>query len=623
MTKKILMISAGGIAVLLLGIWLGTQFSSNNGGPAGVAVAPDGLPYQAGPFRLGVDVEPETPVVGENLLRVALQTADGEPVEGANIRAVAEMPAMGSMPAMQAPAQMNEVVPGIYEGTFDLSMRGGWPLTIWIEKEGLGQATLGFDLATGRAGLDLSSGATRVAGQSAAPSGGAQDGLLHAGPYRLDAEVEPEEPRVGENLLTVTLANADGEPLSDAKIRAVAEMPAMGTMPAMQAPAQMNEVAPGVYKGTFDLSMEGSWPLTVTVEAPGLPAKTVGFDMATGRTGLAPSAGFSGGGQGMEEAPQGTVTIDPSRRQMIGVTTDVAEVRPLTRTIRAVGEVVIDERRLTDVSLKYEAWIGELNADFVGAYVKRGDVLFTAYSPDLYAAQQEYLQTYKRGMAADLLAAARQRLEFWDVSDEFIQQLEATGQAVKYVPVRAPQDGTIVMKDVVEGTSQPAGKTLMRIADLSQVWIAAEVYEADLPLVEVGMPVEVSLPYMPGKTFEGKIDYIYPYLAGESRTGRVRLSLDNPEGVLKPDMFADVKLKVELPPQLAVPESAVIVAGETRVVFEDIGCGRLAPRIVKTGRRAGGWVEIVEGLEPGDEVVTSGNFLIASESQLKAGIKQW
>ncbi|MDX1506645.1 MAG: efflux RND transporter periplasmic adaptor subunit [Woeseiaceae bacterium] len=622
MIKKILIISAGGIAVLLLGIWLGTQFSSTSGGMPSAAVTPDTLAYQAGPFRFDVEVEPETPVVGENLLRIALEMADGEPVEGAKIRAVAEMPAMGSMPAMQAPAQMNEVASGVYEGTFNLSMEGSWPLTIRLEKEGLGQAAVGFDLATGREGVELSSGATRVAGQ-AAPSGGAQDGLLRAGPYRLDAEVEPESPQVGENLLTITLANADGEPLSDAKIRAIAEMPAMGTMPAMQAPAKMTEVAPGVYEGTFDLSMEGSWPLTITLEAPGLPAKTVGFDMATGRTGLAPSAGFSGGAQGMEEAPPGTVTIDPGRRQMIGVTTETAEVRPLTRTIRAVGEVVVDERRLTDVGLKFEAWIGELNADFVGAHVQRGEVLFTVYSPDLYAAQQEYLQTYKRNMAADLLAAARQRLEFWDVSDGFIRQLEATGQTVKYVPVRAPQNGTVVMKDIVEGTSQPAGKTLMRIADLSRVWIEAEVYEADLPLVEVGMPVEISLPYIPGKSFEGKIDYIYPYLDGKSRTGRIRLSLANPEGVLKPEMFADVKLKVHLPAQLAVPEAAVIVAGETRVVFEDIGSGRLAPRIVKTGRRAGGWIEILEGLEPGDEVVTSGNFLIASESQLKAGIKQW
>jgi Cu(I)/Ag(I) efflux system membrane fusion protein len=620
MTKKILIISVGGIAVLLLGIWLGTQFSSPNGSATGAATAPDTLPYQAGPFRLGVDVEPETPVIGENLLRIALKTAEGEPVEGADIRAVAEMPAMGSMPAMQAPAQVREVAPGVYEGTFDLPMKGSWPLTVRIEKEDVGEATVSFALATGRTGLELSSGATRVTGQAAAPS--TQGDMLRAGPYRITAEVEPEVPRVGENLLTITLANADGEPLPDAKIRAVAEMPAMGSMPAMRAPAELREVAPGVYEGTFDLPMEGAWPLAITLEAPGLPARTVGFDMATGRRGLAPSSGFSGG-QRMEAAPQGTITIDPHRRQLIGVKTDVAEVRPLTRTIRAVGQVVVDERRLTDVSLKYEAWIGELYADFVGAHVERGDVLFTAYSPDLYAAQQEYLQTYKRDMAADLLAAARQRLEFWDVSDDFIQQLESTGEAVKYVPVRAPHSGTVVMKDVVEGTSQPAGKTLMRIADLSQVWIEAEVYEADLPLIEVGMPVEVSLPYVPNKTFEGTIDYIYPYLTGESRTGTVRVSLPNPEGVLKPDMFADVKLMVQLPESLVVPKSAVIFAGETRVVFEDLGQGRLAPRIVETGRSADDWIEIVEGLEPGDEVVTSGNFLIASESQLKAGIKQW
>ncbi len=623
MIKKILIISVGGVAVLLLGIWLGTQFFASNNGATGAAKGSDTLPYRAGPFRLGVDVKPETPVVGENRLRIALQTAEGGPIESADIRAVAEMPAMGSMPAMRAPAQLSEVAPGVYEGTFDLPMNGAWPLTIRIEKADLGEATVSFALATGRPGLELSSGATRVTREATTSDRDTQSGMLNAGPYRIGAEVEPETPRVGENRLAITLANADGEPLSDAKIHAVAEMPAMGSMPAMRAPVELRETKPGIYEGTFDLPMEGAWPLMITLEAPGLPARTVSFDMATGRAGLAPSMGFSGGGEGAEEAPPGTITIDPHRRQLIGVTTDVAEVRPLTRTIRAVGQVVVDERRLTDVSLKYEAWIGELYADFVGAHVQRGDVLFTAYSPNLYAAQQEYLQTYQRDMASDLLAAARQRLEFWDVSDDFIQRLESTGEAVKYVPVRAPQGGTIVMKDVVEGTSQPAGKTLMRIADLSRVWVEAQVYESDLPLIEVGMPVEVSLPYVPNKTFKGTIDYIYPYLAGESRTGTVRVSLPNPEGVLKPDMFADVKLKVQLPESLVVPKSAVIFAGETRVVFEDLGQGRLAPRIVETGRSAGGWIEIVEGLEPGDEVVTSGNFLIASESQLKAGIKQW
>ncbi|MGH8196307.1 MAG: efflux RND transporter periplasmic adaptor subunit [Woeseiaceae bacterium] len=445
-----------------------------------------------------------------------------------------------------------------------------------------------------------------------------------AGPFRFGVELEPEAPVVGENRLRVDVRNVEGKPVSGVAIKAVAEMAAMGAMPAMRMPTALREVAPGVYEGSFNLPMEGAWSLTMTLKAPDSPERTVAFDMATGRAGLAPASGLRGGGEtDVEEAPPGTVIVDSRRRQLIGVTTGIAEVRPLTRTLRAVGRVAADQRRLTDVSLKYEAWVEELNADFVGALVERGDVLFSAYSPDLYAAQQEYLQTYKRDTASNLLAAAKQRLKFWDVDETFIRELEKRGTAVKYVPVRAPASGTIVMKDVVEGTAQPAGKTLMRIADLSQVWIEAEVYEADLPLIEAGMAVEMSLPYLPNRSFEGTVDYIYPWLAGESRAGKVRLSLPNPEGVLKPDMFADVKLKAQFPESLVVPDSAVIFAGETRVVFEDLGHGRLAPRFVETGRQADGWTEIVKGLEPGDRVVTSGNFLIASESRLKSGLEQW
>lgn len=472
---------------------------------------------------------------------------------------------------------------------------------------------------------------TQLTGGRDAPERTAADAAAplpyQAGPYRLDVRVTPEAPVVGENRLRIVLRDAAGEPVRQAQIRAVAEMPAMGAMPAMQAPAQMREVSPGVYEGKFELAMRGGWPLTVRIEAPGLPVRTLGFDMATGRPGLTPAAGLDGGGEGAragaEHAPPGTVTVDARRRQLIGLTLAQAEVRSLTRSIRAVGRVAVDERLQTDVSLKYPAWIGELHADFVGAPVKRGAVLFTVYSPELYAAQQEYLETRKRGLSADLLAAARQRLEFWDVDERFIRELERRGKPLKYVPIRAPRDGVVVMKDAVEGTAQPAGKTLLRIADLDRVWIEAEIYEADLSLVEVGMPAAVTLPYLPERQFSGRVEYIYPYLDQQTRTGRVRLTLDNPEGALKPDMFADVKLQVELSPRLAVPESAVLVSGETRVVFEDIGEGRLAPRIVETGWRAGGWVEILSGLEAGDRVVTSGNFLIASESRLKAGIKQW
>jgi Cu(I)/Ag(I) efflux system membrane fusion protein len=204
-----------------------------------------------------------------------------------------------------------------------------------------------------------------------------------------------------------------------------------------------------------------------------------------------------------------------------------------------------------------------------------------------------------------------------------IEALQRRGTPVDYVAIHAPINGTVVKKNIVEGTAHKAGMTLMRIADLSRVWVEADVYEAELPLVREGMPVSVRLPYLPGRSFAGTVDYLYPYLEGQSRTGRIRVVLDNPDGVLKPDMYAEVKLKADLGERLTVPEEAVIISGETRVVFEDIGGGRLAPRIVQTGQRAGGRIEILSGLKPGDPVVTSGNFLIASESRLKAGIQQW
>lgn len=625
-----------GAALLAAGMFIGAQYPSGGAAP-GTAAEPTGLrpQYRSGPFKVGVEVVPAAPKVGENRVRIVLQTRAGEPVGGAAIRAVAEMPAMGTMPAMQAPAEMAEVEPGLYEGTFDLSMEGSWPLTLAIGKSGLGETRITLDLATGRKGLQLASGGTPLrSGSGTSPStANADDKSLpyRSGPYRLDVQVQPQAPKVGENTLTIRLQNENGEPLTDASIRAVAEMPAMGTMPAMQAPAEMAEVEPGMYRGTFDLSMEGSWPLSLAIQAPSLPERKVSFDMATGRKGLQLASGASradgAGTQAMEEAPPGTVTLDPARRQLIGVKTAEAQVSDLSRTIRAVGQVTYDETRLADVTLKFDAWIGELVVNSVGAPVKKGQKLFTVYGPELLAAQQEYLELKHRagrsGATGTLLAAARKRLSLWDLIAAEIKALERRDAPFDYVPIHAPISGTLVVKNVVEGTAHKAGMTLMRIADLARVWVEADVYEGELPLVREGMPVTVRLPYLPGQTFEGTVDYLYPYLERQSRTGRIRVVLDNPDGVLKPDMYAEVKLNADLGRRLTVPEEAVIIAGETRVVFEDLGGGRLAPRIVQTGQRAGGRIEILSGLEPGDQVVTSGNFLIASESRLKAGLEQW
>lgn len=446
-----------------------------------------------------------------------------------------------------------------------------------------------------------------------------------SGPFRFDIAVKPEAPVVGENTLILKLADTAGEPVRDARIRAIAEMPAMGAMPAMRAPAEMQEVAPGVYKGTFKPSMEGAWPLSIRIQAESGTAQ-FGFDLATGRKGLRPVSGINqinGSGTATESAPAGTITVDARRQQLIGVTFGQAKIRELSRSIRAVGRITYDETRVTDVSLKYDAWIGQLEADYVGETVKRGQLLFTIYSPALYSAQQEYLDIRRRASSGPLLAAARQRLKLWNLADSTVEALAKRGKPFEYVPVYAPASGTLVEKNVVAGSAQKAGTTLLRIADLSRVWVEAEVYESELPLVHEGQQASVTLPYLPGQSFQTTIDYIYPTLKARSRTGRVRLTLPNSDSLLKPDMYVEVKLDVPLGERLSVPTEAVLVAGETRVVFEDLGNGQLAPRRVKTGQRTEDYVEILEGLETGDRVVTSGNFLIASESKLKSGIKQW
>jgi Cu(I)/Ag(I) efflux system membrane fusion protein len=328
-----------------------------------------------------------------------------------------------------------------------------------------------------------------------------------------------------------------------------------------------------------------------------------------------------------DEVSSKTITIDNRRRQMIGVETERVFVRDLRKDIRAVGHVTYDERRLSKVTLKFDAWVGELFANYVGAQVNKGEVLFMVYSPELLAAQQEYLETLKRlarrGSEDSLVKAARQRLKLWDMSSWEIKELEKRGRPNEYVAIYAATSGTVVAKNIEQGSAVKMGETLFRIADLSQVWVEAEVYEADLELIREGMAATITLPYLPSQTYEATVDYIYPYLEADSRTARIRLNLENTDGALKPDMYAEVKLVADFGHRLVVPEEAVMIAGESRVVFVDLGEGKLKPVKIKTGRRGQGFIEVIDGLKPGDTVITSGNFLIAAETKLKAGIDQW
>lgn len=487
---------------------------------------------------------------------------------------------------------------------------------------GAGIATL---IVAGTAIYLIVQGAPNRAGPSSAP---AEDmPRYRAGGLEVGIATLPAPPREGENGLIVELRTPDGEPVSDVAVDAFAEMPAMGSMAAMRAPAGLEQVAPGRYEGTMNLAMRGEWPLTITFESPDGQPVRLQFDLATDRADMPIAAGGSPVGGHAAAGAASAVNIDSRRRQLIGVETAEVSYRDLTRMIRAVGEVNYDERRISHITLKFDGFIGDLEADYVGMPVERGQVLFTVYSPELLAAQQEYLETLKRRRDRDagdpMIRAARQRLRLWDVPPSEIDALEDRGVPQDYVPIYAPRAGTLVERNIADGSAAPRGQTLLTIADLATVWVEAEVFETDLALVHPGMAATVTLPYLPEATYTGTLEYLYPYLQADSRTARVRLSLDNPDGLLKPEMYAEVALEADLGQRLTVPEEAVIVAGESRVVFVDLGDGRLNPVRIKTGRRAQGYVEVLEGLSPGDTVVTSGNFLIAAETRLKTGIQQW
>lgn len=439
--------------------------------------------------------------------------------------------------------------------------------------------------------------------------------------------IKPSIPRVGDNQLLIEVKDLKGNPISVA-IDAYAEMPAMGAMPAMRAPVDLKEIAPGRYEGIVNLSMRGEWPLTVIVKDAQHGEKRLQFDLATDRESLAITSGASPvdiAAPPVDDANM--ITIDNRRRQMIGVETSEAVHRDLIKSIRAVGEVKFDERLLSEVTLKFDGYIGDLKANYVGTRINKNQLLFTVYSPELLASQQEYLETLKRRQNRNnedgLLRAARQRLALWDMSPQDIEALEQRRSPQDYVAIYAQRSGTLIERNIVDGSAVRKGQTLLTIADLSHVWIEAEVFEADLELVKVGMAATFTLPYLPGHTYPAVVDYIYPYLEGDSRTGRIRMSFYNPDGVLKPDMYAEVSLKAELGQKLSIPEEAIIVAGDSRVVFVDLGEGRLKPVRINTGRTAQGFVEVIDGLSSGDIVVTSGNFLIAAETRLKTGIAQW
>lgn len=317
-------------------------------------------------------------------------------------------------------------------------------------------------------------------------------------------------------------------------------------------------------------------------------------------------------------ASAGTVTISADKVQKLGVRTEASVRRPVGRAIRAVGTVAVDERGEYVVAPKFSGWIETLKANTTGTAVKSGDILMEVYSPDLTVAEQELLSA--RRTRADLGDAALYRLRNLDVPEDEIERLIKTGQALRTLPYRAPVDGIVLEKTAVRGMRFGAGDTLFRIADLSKVWVIAEVFEQDLGGIKLGQTARMSFNAMPGRSFEGTVSFVYPTLMADSRTAKVRIEMSNPDNVLKPNLYATVAIDTASALALAVPDSAVLDTGSRRIVLVEAGEGRYTPRAVKTGARADGWVAIEDGLTEGERVVVRANFLIDSESNLKAAL---
>jgi Cu(I)/Ag(I) efflux system membrane fusion protein/cobalt-zinc-cadmium efflux system membrane fusion protein len=323
-----------------------------------------------------------------------------------------------------------------------------------------------------------------------------------------------------------------------------------------------------------------------------------------------------------EKTPSGlaAVSITSDARQRMGLTTGLVEQRPLAREVRTSAKIAADETRLYRVTVKVDGWVDKLFTATTGQFVKQGDPLLAVYSPDLLTVQNEYITALRSG-SSNLVASARRRMSLWDITDEQIDRLEQTGVAEKMLTLFAPASGWIIERMVLPGQKIAAGEPLLVIADLSTVWADADIYQSDLPYVKVGMPVALTLSYWPDKTFTGKVTFVSPTLDSESRTMKARLEIPNPELLLKPEMFATATLSYELGEGLAIPETAVMRTGRQTYAFRDAGDGRLVPTSIVVGERCDGYYQLLSGLSAGDKVVTSANFLVDSESSMKAALE--
>ncbi|HEX4452363.1 MAG TPA: efflux RND transporter periplasmic adaptor subunit [Kofleriaceae bacterium] len=474
-----------------------------------------------------------------------------------------------------------------------------------------------------------------------------------AGGFSIDTSIEPDPPRESGNVAHVSVRDAQGKPVTGAKVRLDYEMPAMGTMQAMHGGADARDEGDGRYAIAFDLPMNGTWTIAIRVDAV-----TARYTLRIGASGLT-AVGGEGAGNGSdvdyytcsmhpqvhsatpgtcpicgmtltpvtrEQEQVGVIHIADERRAQLGIRTTKVMLAPIDQQIVAKGRLAVDETRLHEITLKIGGYVSDLHVNATGQTVAKGERLFTLYSPELYAAEQEYLiarSNHDVGHGDALVHAAETKLRLWGLSDDQLHKLADKGEPIERVPFTSPASGVVIEKNVIDGGAVVAGQRLFKIADLDEVWVEADVYEPDLAKIAKGQAAKIALDYLPGETFAGRVAFVYPYLDPASRTGRVRIALPNQHAELKPDMFATVTFDLPLGPRLVVPASAVVYTGPRRLVFLDLGGGALRPQEVTIGARTGDQVEITSGLKAGDVVVSSGNFLVAAESRIRSTSTYW
>jgi len=366
----------------------------------------------------------------------------------------------------------------------------------------------------------------------------------------------------------------------------------------------------------------------MSAQAPKVPASAPTGDMANMPGMSAPDAASA------QNMAPGTVMLSSATQQLINVTYTTVRRTDMKRTLRTVGLVQMDEEKISRVHVKIAGWIEKVDLDYVGKLIKKGQPLFTLYSTDLVSTEQEYLialkgQKYLSNVpysdvvsgANSLLNATRDRLKLWDVTDAQIHTLEKSGKAERTMTLYSPISGFVMSRNAYEQTYVTPETDLYDIADLSTIWVYVDIYEYEAPFVHIGQAASMQLSYFPGKTYRGRVAYIYPTLDPKTRTIKVRLEFPNPNYVLKPDMYADVQLAIDYGKQVVVPSEAVLNSGTRQVVFVAKPGGYFEPREIKVGDQFDGQYAVLAGLKPGEKIVASGNFLIDSESRLGAAMQ--